>query len=187
MLWIATLVSNFGGLVQVVGASWLMTSLTGADVVLTVGALIERILPLSEFGHLDLDALDRFRPPTLKLDLPGRSGPIMVTISYTIAQQDVRAFLRVMIDRRKIRLREGAQRWGLLRDLESPENWTGVYHVPTWIEHIRHNQYHTCADQHVWDRLCALRRGDGPPTAHRMIERQTVPLHDDTPITAAPS
>ncbi|MCB2105973.1 MAG: MFS transporter, partial [Rhodobacteraceae bacterium] len=31
MLWIATLASNFGGLVQSVGAAWMMTSLSASE------------------------------------------------------------------------------------------------------------------------------------------------------------
>jgi hypothetical protein len=29
-VWVANLISNFGGLIQSVGAAWLMTSLTGS-------------------------------------------------------------------------------------------------------------------------------------------------------------
>ena len=31
------------------------------------------------------------------------------------------------------------RQWALLRDLENPDIWTETYHVPTWVEYVRHN------------------------------------------------
>ncbi|HUH50088.1 MAG TPA: MFS transporter, partial [Mycoplana sp.] len=80
----------------------------------------------------------------------------------------------VMTERRRIRIRDGAGQWTLMRDLENPRIWTETYHVPTWIEYVRHNQRRTQADAENGDRLRALHRGKEPPRVHRMIERQTI-------------
>jgi len=90
--------------------------------------------------------LDQFREPELKIDIKARSGPILVMVDYIIAQDDVPEFLAVMIERRRIRIRDGARQWVLLRDLENPEIWTESYHVATWVEYVRHNQRRTQAD-----------------------------------------
>lgn len=157
-------------------------SLMASSVVLVLGALIGLRFALPEFGALNLDPLDRFSEPALRLDLRSRSGPIMVMVDYEIAQKDVQAFLAVMADRRRIRIRDGARQWALLRDLENPSIWSETYHVPTWVEYVRHNQRRTQADAEVSDRLRALHRGQEAPRVHRMIERQTVPISDDMPI-----
>lgn len=99
-----------------------------------------------------------------------------------IAQDDVPAFLATMVERRRIRIRDGARQWVLLRDLENPQMWTEGYHVPTWVEYIRHNQRRTQADAEVTRKLMALHKGPMPPSVHRMIERQTVPHDDDLPL-----
>lgn len=138
--------------------------------------------PLPPFNDLNLDPLNRFSEPELSLDIRSRSGPIMIMVDYQIAQEDVPAFLAAMTDRRRIRLRDGAQQWALLRDLETPDIWTETYHVPTWVEYIRHNQRRTQADAEVTERLLALHRGSEKPRVHRMIERQTVPRQDDMPL-----
>lgn len=165
------------------GPSW---ALTLASVVLLACALVGVRLPLPQFNGLDLTPLGTFNEPSLKLDLRPRSGPIMVTIDYLIAQDDVAQFLQLMAERRRIRIRDGARQWALLRDLEQPDLWMESYHVPTWIDYVRHNLRRTKADADNFQKLRALHRGDGLPRVHRMIERQTVPLVDDIPLRDNP-
>ncbi|MBU1304025.1 MAG: MFS transporter, partial [Alphaproteobacteria bacterium] len=105
-----------------------------------------------------------------------------VMVDYRIEQGDIPKFLALMTDRRRIRLRDGARQWALLRDLEQPDLWVESYHVPTWVDYVRHNLRRTKADADNIENLRALHRGDGPPHVHRMIERQTVPLDDETPL-----
>src|SRR5262245_7982190 len=58
-LWVASLVSNFGGLIQSVGASWLMTSLAPtADIVALVQA--STVLPIMLFSLAAGAAADVF-------------------------------------------------------------------------------------------------------------------------------
>ncbi|MEM7445135.1 MAG: MFS transporter [Pseudomonadota bacterium] len=180
--------ATFGGMA---GGSWLWggtaqaygsaTALIVSACVMVVGALAGLKWPLPEFSALNLDPLGRFTEPQLRLDLRMRSGPIMVMVDYEIDQEDVPAFLEAMAERRRVRKRDGARQWALLRDLENPDIWTESYHVPTWVEYVRHNQRRTQADAEISDKLRALHRG-GEIRVHRMIERQAVPRHDDTPL-----
>jgi len=158
------------------------TALVLSSFAMLIGLAVGLRQPLPPFNDLNLDPLNRFSEPELSLDIRSRSGPIMIMVDYQIAQEDVPAFLAAMTDRRRIRLRDGAQQWALLRDLESPDTWTETYHVPTWVEYIRHNQRRTQADAEVTERLLTLHRGPEKPRVHRMIERQTVPREDDMPL-----
>jgi MFS family permease len=185
--------ATFGGMAL---GSWLWgtaaasqgtaTALLGSAGILIGGAVIGLRYALPEFGAQNLDPLNQFKEPALRLDLRLRSGPIMIMVDYEIAQEDISAFLKVMAQRRRIRLRDGARQWALLRDLENPNIWTETYHVPTWVEYLRHNSRRTQADAEITQKLFALHRGATPPRVHRMIERQTVPLHDDMPIKETP-
>jgi len=143
-----------------------------------VGVAIGFYLILPEFKSLNLDPLNRFSEPLLKLDLKPRSGPIVVMIDYDIAEEDVPTFLTAMAERRRIRIRDGAGQWALMRDLEKPEVWTETYHVPTWVEYVRHNQRRTQADAAIGEQLLALHRGETAPYVHRLIERQTILPYD---------
>lgn len=185
--------ATFGGMAA---GSWLWglvadtygptTALVASAATLIFAVVISLRFALPEFAKLNLDPLGEFEEPALRLDLRARSGPIMIMVDYEIEQQDVPAFLAAMAERRRIRLRDGARQWALLRDLENPNLWTETYHVPTWVEYIRHNLRRTKADAEITARLRRLHRGDRPPRVHRMIERQTVPMHDDMPIKENP-
>lgn len=185
--------ATFGGMAS---GSWIwgmIAESNGADralmvaaAVLVASALIGLYLSLPEFSVLNLDPHDRFNEPELRLDLTSRSGPIMVMVDYEIAQQDVHDFLAVMTQWRRSRIRDGVQQWVLLRDLENPDIWVESYHVPTWVEYVRHNQRRTKADAEIYARIIALHRGPHRPRVHRMIERPTVPSSDDTPIKTHP-
>ncbi len=184
----------FGGMA---GGSWAWGAIAenfGADralyvaaTLLVLGALAGLSVPLPDSADLNLDPLNTFREPALRLDLKQRSGPIMIMIDYEIAQKDVTAFLEAMSARRRIRLRDGAQQWALLRDLENPDVWTETYHVPTWVEYVRHHERRTQADSASYERLLKLHRGTEQPKVHRMIERQAISLRDDTPLKDDPA
>jgi MFS family permease len=183
----------FGGMA---GGSWAWGAIAenfGADramfvaaALLVLGALAGLRLPLPDSTDLDLNPLNTFTEPPLRLDLKQRSGPIMIMVDYEIAQQDVTEFLAVMNTRRRIRIRDGAQQWALLRDLENPDVWTETYHVPTWVEYVRHHERRTQADAESHERVLKLHRGKDRPKVHRMIERQAISLQDDTPLKNVP-
>src|SRR5690606_21689439 len=107
--------------------SWLWGQVTeeyGVAIALlsSVGLLLISILqgwrsPLPQAAELNLDPLRRWREPAVALELSPRSGPVVVTIEYRIREPDVVEFLRAMAERRRIRRRDGARRWTLLRDL----------------------------------------------------------------------
>jgi MFS family permease len=141
--------------------------------VLLAGAALGLRLPLPELKALNLDPLNRWTEPNIAVDIVPRSGPVVITIEYMIRAADVVAFLAVMAERRRIRRRDGARHWTLLRDLENPEVWIERYHNPTWLDYVRHNQRITQADAAVGERLRELHQGPGRPRVQRMIERQT--------------
>jgi len=161
-------------------------ALVGASVVLVLCAAVGLRLPLPAFSAKDLNPLDTFNEPVLKLDLLPRSGPILVMIDYRIDHADVAKFLELMTERRQIRIRDGARQWAILRDLQQPDLWVESYHVPTWDDYVRHNLRRTKADSENFEALRALHRGDAPPVVHRMIERQTVPTGNDMPWRELP-
>ncbi|MBY3219472.1 MFS transporter [Rhizobium laguerreae] len=133
--------------------------------------------PIKPYPATDLDPLNHFKPPAIRFDLSRQSGPISIMVEYDIAEDDVAAFLDAMEAWRRIRLRDGARRWSLLRDVEAPERWIESYHVANWTDYIRHVGRRTVADNHALERLMALHRGAEPMRVHRMIEGQTILHH----------
>ena len=169
----------FGALAESRGVA---VALFAAAVLQLSGVALGLRLPLPQVDDLDLEPRRTWTEPSTALPVEGRSGPIVVTIDYRIASEDVVPFLAAMAERRRIRRRDGARRWTLLRDLQDPDLWIERYHVATWVEYIRHNQRRTEADRANSDAIRALHQGPGEPRVHRMIERQTGSL----PPTHAP-
>lgn len=163
----------FGGLAESHGAS---ISLLVAAAILIAGLLVGLRLPLPEAEAMNLDLLARWTEPETEVPVQSRSGPIVVTIEYRIAAPDIPAFLTAMNERRRIRIRDGARNWTLLRDLGDAALWLERYHVATWVDYVRHNQRRTYADVENFEEIRALHRGPDAPVVHRMIERQTSAL-----------
>lgn len=143
-----------------------------------IGAGIGFLFKMPALESLNLDPLNRFRTPEPALGLVARSGPIVVETRFVIAGDDTEEFLRLMVERRRIRLRDGARKWALMRDIEEPDVWVETYHAPTWVDYVRHNQRRTQADAENYDRLKELHQEDGLPRVKRMIERQAIPPRD---------
>jgi MFS family permease len=154
-------------------------SLSLASLAMLVGGLAGLRNPLPQFTDVDLSPLNKFNEPMLRLDLQPRSGPIVLQIDYEIAEQDIPEFLTLMARRRRVRIRDGARQWALMRDLEHPEIWTETYHTATWADYVRHNRRRLQIDEEIWDAIRKLHRGVEGPRVHRMIERQTIPPKDD--------
>jgi len=173
----------FGGMA---GGSWLWGSLAqtyGVETALAVSAgvltlcvLIGLKVPLPSTANLNMDLLRRWTEPQTALAIEPRSGPVIVSIAYRIREEDIDAFLALMDERRRIRRRDGARQWRLMRDLAEPEIWVEKYQTPTWLDYIRHNQRITHADASINEGIRALHQGPDKPVVHRMIERTTAPL-----------
>ncbi|HZD51516.1 MAG TPA: MFS transporter, partial [Woeseiaceae bacterium] len=126
-----------------------------------------------ETAALNLELLRRWSEPEIALAIEQRSGPVVITIEYRIREEDVLQFLAAMGERRRIRRRDGARHWSLLRDLEEPELWIERFDCPTWLDYVRQAQRTTQDDAAVWDRIHRLHQGPGRPRVRRLIERQT--------------
>jgi MFS family permease len=181
--------ATFGGMA---GGSWLWgvladthsvsTSLGVAAVALFTSAALGWWLPLRQSEELNLDPLRAWTAPATSVPVENRTGPVVVTIEYRIHEADAMKFLHAMSERRRIRRRDGARNWMLLRDLADPEIWIERYNVPTWVDYIRHNNRLTQEDAQIPARIRALHQGPGAPIVRRMIERQTTarPIANDS-------
>jgi predicted MFS family arabinose efflux permease len=172
----------FGGLAA---GSWLWGELAAdlnisaslyisASVVL-IGVGLGRWVPLSQAGELNLDPLRTqiWNAPTTAVPVDERTGPVVITVEYIIDEPDIEEFLGRMAERRRMRRRDGARNWRLLRDLADPRLWIERYETSTWLDYIRLNNRATQDDASVPTRLRELHRGTEGPRVRRRIERQT--------------
>ena len=142
-------------------------------VVLSFCLVLGLKMPLANGESLNLAPLDRWKEPDTELHIEPRSGPIIVSIAYTIDDDDVPEFLKLMEERRRIRRRDGAHQWRLMRDLANPNIWVEKYQTATWLDYVRHNQRMTHDDARITSAIRALHRGEERPVVNRMIQRIT--------------
>jgi MFS family permease len=151
----------------------LETALLAASAGMLIGAATGLIVPLPSRATMNLDPLNRWREPDIALDILPRSGPIAISVDYLIDESQIPEFLDTMAERRRIRRRDGAQQWTLLRDLEDPRRWVESFEMPTWVDYVRFHTRTTQADAAVSDRLRAMDRGETFPRVQRMLIRST--------------
>ncbi len=154
-------------------SSGLALALTAAAALLLASLALGLLAPLPERLDANLDPLlANWHEPATAVPLTHRSGPIVIRLQWRIREADIPAFLRAMTERRRIRMRDGARQWTLLRDLADPEVWFERYNVATWLDYVRHNQRRTNADSANMAELMALHLGPDKPIVQRMIERE---------------
>lgn len=160
---------------EVAASVSLGAALLTASFVMLVCAALGRWLPLVQTEELNLDLLRLWKEPSTVVPVEPRTGPVVITIEYVILQTDILEFLGAMTERRRMRRRDGARNWRLLRDLADPQLWIERYETPTWLDYVRHNSRITHHDAIIPQRLRALHRGPDAPRVRRMIERQSAP------------
>lgn len=147
-----------------------------AACVAMAGLAVSKYHPLAEMNRDDMDSLSVWSPPETAVPIDDDNGPVIIAIEHRIASNDISEFRLLMRDRRRIRIRDGARRWTLLRDVADAEVWIERYEVSTWVDYIRHVGRRMNADALNSDALRRLGISAGPTVVRRMIE-----VRDDMP------
>ena len=136
----------------------LHTTLAISAGLLVLVAVSVRILPLhSSTGTRDLRIAPAMPEPALVFEPDPRDGPVLVSITYGVAEPAVEDFLTAMRDVELTRRRTGAHRWRLYRDGEDATRFVEQFSVPSWGEHLRqHSDRLTSSEQANLDRVLAL-------------------------------
>jgi MFS family permease len=109
--------------------------------------------------------------PEVRLELTGRSGPVVVEIEYRVERENAWAFHNVMQDVQMFRQRNGAYGWSIARDVADPELWTERYRCPTWFDYLRQRNRTTQSETATEQQAIAFHIGPGPVRIRRMLER----------------
>jgi hypothetical protein len=80
-------------------------------------------------------------------------GPVLVTVKYVIDPAKAPAFLREIYKYQRVRRRDGATRWGVFSDTESPDVYLENFLVDSWAEHERQHYRFTVADRELEKRV----------------------------------
>jgi len=140
--------------------------IAAALVLASVAVGVVRRVP--ETGHLDPEPAIYWPEPRLAFDPEADTGPVMVTVEYTVTPERESAFLEAMDHLRLSRRRTGATRWELYRDGDRPDRFLELFSVPSWEEHLRqHAGRLTAVDREVEE--AALAFSDPPARAEHLL------------------
>ncbi|MBR0796637.1 MFS transporter [Bradyrhizobium jicamae] len=177
--------------------SWIwgrITDVAGVETALLISGALMLISPLlglwlrmPPVGARNEDATEALADPEVRLQLKGRSGPLVVEIEYRVAQDNARAFHNVMLEVQLSRQRNGAYGWSIARDIADPELWTERYHCPTWLDFLRQRNRATQIERELHQKAADFHIGAEPVRVRRMLERPfgSVRWKDETPDRTA--
>ncbi|HEY7855631.1 MAG TPA: MFS transporter [Terriglobales bacterium] len=107
---------------------------------------------------------------------PSRAGPVRVTVDYRVPVENYAAFTHAIHQLRGVRLRDGAVRWGIFRDLTDPEWLSETFIMESWLDYLRGREHVSLEDERIRARALALHSDGGAPpkVTHQIYARETV-------------
>ena len=108
----------------------------------------------------------------MMIDADAKKGPAITSIEYRIDTKNSEQFLQAMKEVKRIRHRDGAIRWNLLRDSADPERYVEVFVTESWGEHLRQHERITAEDREAERGAQAFHIGDKPPKITHLIAEQ---------------
>lgn len=108
-------------------------------------------------GSMDLSPWNHWAKPQLfqegATEHPSELGPVLVSVRYVIDPAKAADFLNEIYKYQRVRRRDGATRWGIYYDTESPNTYLETFVVDSWAEHERQHEHFTVADHELEKRL----------------------------------
>jgi MFS family permease len=145
-------------------------ALLAAGTGMLVSIPLVRRLPLLRGAPPDLSPFLLNRPaPAVALDPHPEAGPVLIIIEYRIRKQDFAGFTQAIHELGRVRMRDGAMRWGVFQDAAAPERFTETFLVESWLEFLRERERMTAADRAIRDQVRSFHQGDNPPAISYMI------------------
>jgi len=150
-----------------------MTSIETAMVTAAVGGVAFILLSynsqLQQGSQLDLSPSNHWPEPLVHEHVKADIGPVIILISYQIAEQDVDAFLKAIARLKAIRRRSGAHKWGVYEDTEQQGLFVEHFMEDSWAEHLRHHERVTLSDKPIQDAVLAFHQGNEAPKVQHLL------------------
>jgi MFS family permease len=123
----------------------------------------------------------RHPAPQLAFETEPTDGPVRISIDYCVPAENYAEFTLAIHQLRRVRLRDGAIRWGIYRDALDPEHLNETFLMESWLDYLRGRERITAADEAIRARVRALHRHDDPPkTTYQIYAKEIanpVPSH----------
>lgn len=124
--------------------------------------------PFTQPDETALEPSALLRPPSVP-DVDIRSGPVHITIVYTVVAGSLPAFRAAMNALELQRCRDGARNWSLSQDIDDPARWAEAFESPTWGDYLRRASRRLKADDKIQEAVLAC--CEYAPIRRRRIKR----------------
>jgi len=148
------------------------TALLFAAIGLLIGPVAAWRYRLAGNTNLSLTPSLHWPEPIVLIDAEATEGPAITLVEYRIDPKTADEFLEAMKEMKRIRQRDGAIRWNLLRDTADPQRYIETFVTESWAEHLRQHERVTAEDREVEKRAQAFHLGPEPPRITHLIAEQ---------------
>jgi len=143
-----------------------------AAIGLVIGPLATWRFRLVGNKNLSLTPSMHWPEPVMMIDTEAAEGPAITLVEYRIDPKTAPAFLQAMKEMRRIRQRDGAIRWNLLRDTADPQRYIESFVTESWADHLRQHERVTAENREIEQRAQAFHLGPEPPKITHLIAEE---------------
>ena len=170
----------FSGGLAAGSAAWgFVAARLGVSAALIIAAIGMLLGPLATWRfrlagsrNLSLTPSLHWPEPVVLIDAEAKEGPAVTLVEYRIDPNTAEEFLQTMKELRRIRQRDGAIRWNLLRDTADPQRYIESFVTESWADHLRQHERVTAEDREIEQRAEAFHLGPQPPKTTHLIAEQ---------------
>lgn len=137
-----------------------------AGLALTAALVVRAALPA---GDDDLTPSSHWPEPAVVVQPENDRGPVLVTVTYEIAAEDLPAFATTLKRLASQRRRDGAYAWGVAEDPAAPGHVVEWFFVSSWAEHLRQHRRVSKAAADLQAEAAAFHRGSAPPAVRHLV------------------
>jgi len=161
----------WGALAVTVGIPY---TLVGVSILLLIGIILTQKYKLPTGDDLDLTPIQQLPSYLVTKGITNEERPVLVVIDRKIDRRQEGKFLEAVRPLKMLRLRDGAIRWNLFRDITDPSHFIESFIVESWIEYLRQNERSTVSDREIEERVNAFHISDVPYETHHYIAEQII-------------
>ena len=154
---------------KIAGYSDLPTAIKLAAIVGVASMWFIRRRRLEDNAQEDLTPSRSFKAPAAGWQFDPHDGPVLTMVEYRIDPSRANEFIPIVEETGRRRLARGALAWELFRDTSDPGRFVEHIVDESWLEHLRHFDRLTAADELLRNRRHEFLLDRQPPQVTRSI------------------
>jgi MFS family permease len=144
-------------------------TLIGTSLCTVAGIFLTWRYKISSGEDLDLAPSQNWPVLAMEKEPDMEEGPVLVVVEYQVDPAQSQTFMDAMSPMKTIRMRDGAFKWNLFRDVATPGHYIESFIVESWLEHLRQHERFTVSDREISKRIRSFQTGEKPVIVQHFI------------------